>query len=93
VIWLAAVSLQLPFLITTFRNGFDYSPGRTGLVTTWMTLVVLLDAVVLGWWFSQRSPSAARSLLPGVIPLVLMFPLAFVALMLRVIVRNVLSTL
>jgi hypothetical protein len=88
--WLFAVGLQLPLLIPIFRNGLDYSPGRTGLVTTWATLLVLFDVVVLLWWFGQRSPRATRAALPGIVAVVLAFPLLFVALALRVIVRKIL---
>ena len=84
---LLVVAIQSPIIFAAFKNGFDYSPGKTGLQTTWATLMVLADALILLLWTRRCPMKWPWAILPGGLALVLSVPLAFVALILRSLIR------
>ena len=79
------IGLQLPVFIAAFGHGIDFSPGRTGLLTTWASLVIVFDVAVMAWWSCRRSISPIHAALPAVLTLLFALCAALpLALLLRV---------
>lgn len=89
---LLAVGLQLPLLIPAFEHGIDYAPGRTGLLSTWVSLVILMDVAVFLWWSCHRLSNPVHAFLPGAIALISVVAAGPLALVLRaLLIRHIYS--